>query len=1274
MCSTHYNELYPELRRQPVFEAIQENNGDFNERKGTAKVKIATAARAADFYWALSSSPFFQRMYILLDWVATTADLKELVFAIQQSDLQQADLGIQTANSATLYTQPTPRRQTQTIQQKLATGGFLRVQLRNREGLAVSSFIEQSKTLEHLSLEMKDGFYVIVSYKSGSTTPSYINAMISKLNSITYRLPLEYITDLTLTGSHTLSEVDVLVPMLIACCTSLKRLSVTLVSTLEYESRPIPINSDGNLSENSQPIVLSVFELGSIPTLTSVVLVHSVCQRTSFDFPMTKLNLKNFEIYELSGLDKILRMHPLVTSLTLTVSNLDDAYGLVVPFVQHLDRDMTLRMEQKSGGNLILQFKRNASDSGSGSSVSNIQLRIGGIAHFRKLPLDQVKTLYLLSLTHIFEQHDQILEIIRRCTSMETLEVCYGKALSLATFCVGRLLTFKTLRLTRSGGDGKSLTQFVLPIKKFDLGKQIISVFRKPSDLEAFFKANRELVNLSLTVDFFDEDVPVFLSTIKSLQGQHSLLTFTLTDEKGSCALIAFADDNTITSYSLRLKKLDKQEDLQGYDLSSITEFILAGHSLTTKQIDKLLQELLSNCPHLESIDIHCGSSYLKSFFYLSCNLTTFKKCFLRNGKGQVAPSLNLLETYLNLGNELLPTTMYPNLIKTLQARPTVIGLKVLVESTLEAYEFFVNVLAVKLPWLEEVKIIQQNVGPKMVVSFAGGDIDGGGVGEGGPRTVSSIFLDVRSSAQLQPSMYSLLTKLTFSGQLNNWTPQALSQIPLSSCENLSTLELKCIPSQFPRILRSIHEASLMHPSLRQLKLWDGTRDNILTGTHIDDPDAILIRLQQVRMIDFQNYPAELEALLQDYPSEIAHLELDSSFYGRQAEIVEESLKLGKVHIRHIQWDISSTKDVGLFETMLWAVSHYYNYVTSDSNSENKYGSRVVPTVAFRVATLSVPQSALTLFDTTSTSSTTNNNQQQRPRERPLSTLGQFMTRFATHLILVNSGLELFLPDLFATELHALQELEIQVNRWLKSLFQRGGDGGQFSASKKVESKLVAIKAATAESNTVAAVDSKPLAVDVYEGSISDDYDSGFVFDDPMSSSITVDNKPSSATTSAPILVLSLKSPNPGVLIHTATPPTVPTPPSICQPLWRLTLHNLPFSPQQWKSLLEFIDYLSLRSLNLERTGFGDRELILLTRLYTDQITRARKARKENRETLEVEAGGEVKAQEEAKGLVEEEEEFVVRLYTTSVTQAAVDREHDCLTKNGCSQLKIVLV
>ncbi|KAF9139913.1 hypothetical protein BGX30_007328 [Mortierella sp. GBA39] len=1306
MCSTHYNELYPEVTRRSVLEAIQDNNGTFNERRGTAKVRIANAARGADFCWALSSSPFLQQIYIFLDWIATAADLKELVFAIQQSNLQQVELSVQTDSSATLQSQP--------------TRFFLPVQLKNREGLAVSvrkwpntsnatmlslshdllnrrefpmlsellkssphltriclcvdmsdfdevldvvePFIEQSKMVEDLSLEMKDGSYVIMSYKCGNSTPSYVNARIPKVDNVTGRLSLEYITDLTLTGSHTLSEVDVLVSVLIACCTSLKRLSVVLASTHEHKSRLIPITNDGTFSENPQPITLSVFELGSIPTLASIALVHSVRQRTTFSFPMTKLNLKNLEIYDLSRLDKVLEMYPLVASLTLAVTDLDDAYGLVVPYIQRLDRHMTLRMEQKSGGNVVLQFKKDDSGSGSGSSVFDIQLRVGVNTHFRKFPLDQVKTLHLLKPAHVFEQHDQILETIRRCSSLETLEVCCGKALSLSTFCVGRLPAFKTLFLVQSDGN-KITTQFAFPIQKLSLGKHIVSFYKKPSDLKAFFNANRELVDLSLTVDFIGKDFPVFLSTIKALQGQHRLSTFTLTDESGSYALITFASDNTITSYSLHLKELDNQEDLQGYSLSSITQLILASPCSATKQIDTLLQELLTSCPRLESIDVHCGSSYLKGFFLLCNNLTSLRKCVLRNSNGQVAPSLDLSETYLNLGNEPLLTTMYSSLVQTLQARPTITGLKILVESTFEAYEFFVKILMMRLPWLEEVKINQQSIGPKMVVSFMDSDdCDGGG----GSRRVSSIALDVRSFSQLQPSMYPFLTKLTFSGQLKNWVSQELSQIPFTSCENLTTLELKTPPSHFPRILRSMHETSLMHPSLRQLKLWDGSLDNILTGTHIDDLDAISIRLQQVRMIDFQNSPSELEAMLQDYPLEIAHLELDSSFCARQAEIVEESLKVGKVRIRHVQWDISNTRVAGLFETMLRAVSHCHNSAASASNK-----NRMVPTVAFKVSKLPVLQSGLTMFTTsTSTKTTSNTQQQQHAQERELSMLGQFMTQFATHLILINTGLELFLPDLLATEFQALQELEIRVNRycpddnflrWLKSVLQRGGvDGGEVAEVKMTESKVEEDKA----------VESTNSFVDVDQDTISDDYDSDFEFDDPMSSSIIVgDDFSTPSPTSALAFAFSPNPPTPGVLIPTIiTPPqtTTSTSSSTRQALRRLTLHNLQFSPQQWKDLLESVDYLSLRSLHLERVGFSDQELIQLTRLYTDQITRARKQRKELNEII----GGETEeGNEEGR-----EEEFVVRLYSTSVSQLTVDREHAYLKKNGCSQLKVIFV
>lgn len=842
------------------------------------------------------------------------------------------------------------------------------------------------------------------------------------------------------------------------------------------------------------------------------------------------------------------------------------------------------------------------------------------------------------------------------------LEVCCGKALSLSTFCVGRLPAFKTLRLARSDGDNNT-TQVAFPVQKLDLSNQIISFYKEPSDLKAFFNANLELANLSLTVTFIGKDLPVFLSTIKDLQGQHRLSTFTLIDVSGSYASIAFASDNTITTYSLRLKKLDNHEDLQGYNLSSITQFILASPCPGTEQIGTLLQELLTSCPRLESIDLHCGSTYLKCFFLLSNSLTSLRKCVLRNSNGQVAPSLDLSETYLNLSNGLLLTTMYPSLIQTLQARPTITGLKMLVESTFEAYEFFVK-MSMRLPWLEEVKISQQSAGPKMVVSFMDSDDHGG---DGGSRRVSSIALDVRSLSQLQPCMYPFLTKLTFSGQLKNWISQELSQIPLTSCENLTTLELKTPPSHFPRILRSMHEASLMHPSLRQLKLWDGSRDNILTGTHIDDLDAISIRLQQVRMIDFQNSPTELEALLQDYPLEIAHLELDPSFCARQADIVEESLKVGKVQIRHVHWDISSTNDIGLFETMLRAVSHCHDSAASAGNK-----NRMVPTVAFKVSKLSVQQSSPTMSTTSTSTKTTNDSQQQQQEQvRELSTLGQFMTRFATHLILINTGLELFLPDLLATELQALQELEIRVNRycpdddflrWLKSLFQRGGvDAGEVATVKMTESKVEEVKA----------VEGTSSVVDVDQDTISDDYDSDFVFDDPMSSSIITDDDSSiPSLTRAPAYTLSPNSPTPGTPIHTTTMPpqtTTSAPSSTRQPLRRLTLHNLQLSLQQWKNLLESMDYLSLRSLNLERVGFGNQELTQLTQLYTDQVTRARKQRKELKEII-----GEETEERNEEG--EEEEEFVVKLYSTSVTQSTVDREHAWLKKNGYLQLKFILV
>ncbi|KAG0291370.1 hypothetical protein BGZ96_005265 [Linnemannia gamsii] len=1353
ICYTHYNDQYPAPTRRPILRAIQNNNGSFNERRGTAKVRLATTAHATDFYKTLPSSPFLQHIHIFLDWIAEPADLKGLVFTLQQSNLQQAELYVKASvgASSALYNNnhPSSRGRNRPMYRKLTEENFFQGQLKNREGLDVNvrrwpntfqtselllgnhilirrefpmlsellhsasshittisilvdfsdldalmdlvwPFVEPRKKVEKFTLSMKDGSFLIMDFKNDGATPYSINARIPKLDNLDDRnFPLEFITDLALTGPHTLSEVDILVPVLIACCTSLNNLSVVLVNTHEHGSRPIYARSDDSYFEIPQPITFSVFELSSIPTLSSVILVHSVRQHTTLNFPMTRLDLKNLEICEVAELKKILGMYPLVNMLILAVTDLDDSCDLVVPFIQSLNRDMTLRMEQNSGGNAIFQFQKQESDD-SGSSVLDIQLQVDATSHFKNLSLDQVKTMTLL-LQPSVSQHEQLQDIAQLCTSLETLEVCCSRTLSLLTFSAALVSACKTLRLTRS--DTKNMYQFALPITNLDLAKNFVAVYKQPSDLEYFFKVNPALTTLSLTVNFVGKDMPLFLSAIKSLHGQHRLLTCTLKDELGSSASVAFAEDNTITSYSLRFNTLFKQEDLQAYDLSSITEFILDRPCPVTEQIDSFLQEIIKKCPCLESIDLHCGSSYLKSFFLLSTSLKSLKKCILRNSNAQVTPSMDLSETYLNLGSEILLPTLYPSLVQTLQARRTITGLKILVESTLEAYEFFANMLAISLPWLAEIKISQQTVGPKMVVSFANDDYDdcddegGEGYDGDGAFRVSSIVLDVRSFSQLQPSMYSLLSKLTFSGELKNWTREELDQIPLSSCENLSTLELKCPPSQFPRILCSMHEASLMHPTLRCLKLWDGSRDNILTGTHIDDLDAISIRLQQLRMVDFQTSLVELGALLKDYPLEIAHLELDTSFYVEQAEIIEKSLNLGNVRIRHIQWDISSTKDVRLFEIMLRAVSHCHDSVASGSNRSNK----VVPTVAFKVANSSLRPSAPTIFDTSVSNNNANNgnnynnynsnNNQHQQQKWVLSTLGHLMTRFATSLILMNLGLELFLPDLLATELQSLQELEIRVNRycpdnnflcWLKSLMQRGIPSvvGQVSTRMGPEVKEMEIKAAEHEktmalvTESMAAMKSEVSLVD-FEDSDSDDYETDFVFDDPISSSIIFGDNASTPppSTASPPYVMSLQSPITGALIHSATSPSATTATLTRQPLRRLTLHNLQFSTKQWKEFLESLDYLSLQSLSLERVGFSDIELIQLTKLYTKQVTRARKARS----AAMVDGAGETEDDDK-------QEECVVRLFMTSVTKYEVDNELAFLKTNKCSQLKYVLV
>ncbi|KAG0266204.1 hypothetical protein BGZ95_003080 [Linnemannia exigua] len=1279
VCSGHFSEHYPQVTRDAHIKSIQPNQGTYNIHTGVVKVRITTTAQAKKFYLLLAHTPFFKELCLSLDWTLTTTDLKDIILATQQSFLHRVELFALCENHVSSNDRPMVGFDQQPMHLYLAHNRFRKVQLKNREGLPiqiqkwpnavntntlslrgytlsrrdfsmlsfllrsaphltsitlqvdsldvdpvldmVEAHIEQYKKIEQLSLSWKSDSHVMMSFKSGRTIPSNTIATLTlaNLDLFASRITLDSITDLNLGVKNTPSEVDLLVQVLLACCTSLKNLCLSFDDTHE----DLPFSP------------LSIFELGSIPTLASIRLSREPSHyQSSFTFPLISLDLRymNIPLDDLSGVNKIITKYPSLATLSMTVYDLDAAYGDVEPFFRRLQRDMTVRLEHKLGSHVTIRFKHTAT-SGDTRTASFIELRAIPIKKFRRLPLDQVQTLGIPSRSHVY-QHDEIIEITQRCTSLETLEINVKDSLSLAAFCVSTLPAIQSIHLITSRSDDNSTYQ-TFPLKTLDMaGRCLVTVIGGVSAVETFFKSNPKLSDLSFTVTDIAKDFPAFISAIKSLSG-HRLSRFVLKDVEGSVASISFDNVNNniiITSYFLHLKRLARQEDLQIFDISSLTDFVLTCTGLVNVQPDKIFRRLVAECPRLMSIDIQCDTYFFPTFFYLS-NFASLKTCVLRNRSGQVVPNLNLVDGYLNLGNELLSKELYPDLHYALQSHPNITGLKILVESTFEAYEFITS-LAAKTPWLEEVKIAQQNVGPKLAIAFA--DDVAAGTGR-----IWTVALDVRSLSQLQPKMFTLLTKLTVSGQVMQWTNQDLANIPLASCENLSTLELKCPPSQFPRILRSLHDASLMHTSLRHLKLWDGSRDNILTGSQIDDLDAIAIHIQQVRMLDFHESLQELESLLQDYPLEIAHLKLNGSFNHPQAEIIEKSLKLGKVRIRHIQWDISFTRNFQLFETMLRAVSHCYTNAASS----------VVPTVAFKVCKNDVARGELTMYQPGA------DNQNQRV----LSALGHLMTQFATHLILDNAGLEIFLPDLLLMKLEALQELEIRVTRycpddefleWLRSVFQRRIS--QAPANGQQSYGLVAGGGCV---------------------QVEDYHDSDFIFDDPMSSSVIMDDissPPQLISTTTPLLAPSPNSPTLAQLTHPRSTTTIPTP-STRQPFSRLIFHNLQFKPPQWKQLLESMDFVSLRLLSLERVGFGDHELMLLTTLYIDQLTRTRKERQVRKEK-EIKVVGEDGEEEEEGGKEQEDEECVVRFYTTSVTQQDILREQARLKVNSCSQLKFVLV
>ncbi|KAF9911579.1 hypothetical protein EC991_003043 [Linnemannia zychae] len=1274
ICEVHYNKLYQYTTREYFYKFLRLNQGALNVHTGIAKVKISTVAQAKIFYMALLNTPFLQELHITLDSIISPYDLEDIIDAVGRSNLQKVELFAHSNtpdfSDGEMFAEC---RQPQAVHLRLSYNDLRRIQLKNREGLNVNvrkwpntantnalsltgctqrdfsilygvlrsaphltrisldvddidfdivmdlveAHIEQYKKVETLSLFRKDDFKVTMSFESGSTVPSQTDATISSLDLVTSRIPLESITDLTLNDKHTASEVDVLVQVLLACCSSLKNLCLSLVNTPKDQHSPL----------------LSIYELGSIPTMASVRLDRTFINDSShLTFPLTKLDLSYLSdpFVNIAGFEKIIATNPSLATLVLKVDDLDDAYEVIEPFVRRHERDMTVRLKHLLGDYAVIRFQHSTKPVDA-TVVSTIELHasIGKLKHF---PLDKVETLSL-PVRSLDCQHGEILEVTQRCTSLKALEIDIGHSLPLSAFFVSSLPSLKSIHFIKTRNQDHS-TFHSLPLERLNLaGTCLVSVIGGVTAVEEFFRRNPLLNDVSFTVSDLRTNLAVFLTVIKSLQ-THKLLKFTLKDHAGSVASILFDKENNkdIASYSLHLKSCLQQEDFQTLDLSSVTDFSHARLYLANIPLDTFFNKLVTECPRLESIDIHCGTKYLPSFLQ-AIDIASLKKCVLRNASGQVSPSV--VKGYLNIGNELLPNPLFPVLQSVLKSRPKITGLKVLVESTFEACEFFVS-LAAEMPWLQEVKISQQSVGPKVVISFADDIVAGSG-------RVWTIALDVRSLSQIPPSMLPLLTKLTVSGLVKQWTSQDLDEIPLASCENLSVIELKCPPSQFSRILGWMHEAALMHTSLHRLKLWDGSRDSILTGEQIDDLDAIAIKLQRVRLTDFEISLQELKALLQDYPVEIEHLELDPRFNLYQAEVIEESLKVGKVRIRNIQWDISAVKNVRLFETMFWAISRIH---------ANAAASKMVPKVTFKVCNQAVSRPVLALHLPTTDSQ----------KSRMLSTLGQFMTRFATHLILVHSGLESLLPDLYDMELRALQELDIRVSRycpddkflgWLESVIKR--PTVQVPASSQLIEELV-------ESGE-------------HNGS-EDSYDADFDFDDPMSSSIIfgdTSSPPSPVSTMAPPLVFSQGSSS---TVQQASAVPFAEPANLHrQPFRRLTLHNLHLTPPQWKKLLKSMDFVSLRLLSLERVGFGDGELQLLTTLYIDQITQARKQREENKEKGVV-VGGYSGDDEDDEGDEEEKEEeegeFVVRLYTTSVTQSQIDTENARLMENNCLLLKFV--
>ncbi|KAF9933696.1 hypothetical protein FBU30_004704 [Linnemannia zychae] len=1332
LCYEHFDGIYSELERVPILQYV--NYFDYNEHIGFIHIRLPTPSYAIDFYQTFAQTPHLQELHMFLDWIVLTYDIHELEKAIKKSHLLQIELCVQCAKPDN-FAQYTDAQQLPKLYKALNDGVFSGVYLENQNGHTVQvrfwpntfnsaclflgtqvleryefpmlnkillssnsiknveicvqkcdfetvldlmeSFIKKRKIIRGLAIETKSGPFINMSFEEDSIIPSNVVAQVPTLEAIAHRVQLESITSLILTNPYTLAEVELLLQILPACCTSLKNISFTLAKVnRESLSTTSPVSHS---SANLKIISLSFFELGSLSTLETLTINHGNRWGSSkFDFPIKFLDLRDFDISledENIRMDRLFDKNPLLSMLRLTAGDLMEGYSLLEPLTHYSRKhDIAVRFDHIGTGHLEARFLKRVHSGGVQTPncvPPEIDLCTSNIKLYGQPLLSQVKTLKVLNDVDI-NQNCLIQYIIQECTSLESLNITYKDIMSLSLFYISSIPTLQKLRLSQKSL--RYLTEYNFPIKRLDFGEKMVTLDEGPVTIEKFFMTNPLLTDLSLTVNDLGQDLPKFFEALRSVH-KYRLVKLRLNDQTQSFASILFTKDNSISSYKLHLTTLNNQEDLQKYEISYLTDFVLSGECPDTVHTDTLVNGLVADCSELESIDIYCRSNYLSLFFQL-CDMAAPKKWILRHHGGYVTSSLISSDGFLNLSFEVLPKTLFKNLERYLQAHQAVTSLKIMVNSTMKAF-VFVTSLASKVPWLKEVKIIQVNVGPRMVVSFSDNNnipiIANVSVGDSDrSERTWSIALDIQNMSQLQSlHLYPFLTKLTLSGKVMIWENGELEMIPLAICENLSILEIKCPPSQFPRILRSMHEIALMHPSFRHLKLWDGTRNNILTGSQIDDLDEMTVRLDLLKLSDFESPFCELEHLLQDYPIEILHIDLDPSFTRRQAEIIEKSMTLGKVHIRHIQWDISGIHLAPLFEIMYRAISHC-QYSALHSSSKHQ----VVPTIALKVSKPLNYLAGISIF-TPSTTSTSD--------QRTLSTFGRFIAQFVTHLILIHTGFENFLSNLIIADLEVLQELDIRVYRycpdaeiltWIKSLLKRK-EGDQHHQQQPqlsfVERKI---------NEQIQDEEEKEVEVEEVEEeeeSISGDYYTDFDSDGSIISSPP--RSPTQSWAQSPIAV---------------SPTAVPIPPFVRQPLRRLTLHNLNFTSWQWKELIESIDFFTFELLNLERGGFSNEEFVMLTTRYIDQMTTAYQAsNKKDDEIDEKVAKGDDEEEEEENEEREEEEkerkeqvvetklkarididaekegECVIRLYSTTVSHWQVVHERTRLYDKGCSRLKI---